>query len=188
MTDSRRRSGRSSSRDKLLDAAAGLVAKHGVQNLTIDAVAAEARVTKGGLIYHFKTRDDLLGALIERMVEQWDVRTRMQDAVRSGGTPVKDALSLLLDETFDMSEEQRTLLTNLLAAAAIYPHLLEPVKAYYARDFEAFNNAPNAGMVMILAAAIDGIALLEILGLHQFSAQQRQAMRDALEKAIGELP
>lgn len=187
MAESRRRSGRSSSRDKLLDAAAGLVAKHGVQNLTIEAVAAEAKVTKGGLIYHFKTRDDLLGALVERMVEQWDVRARMQDATRSGEISVKDALTLLLDETFDMSGEQRTLLTNLLAAAAAHPHLLEPVNALYARHFEAFSHTPHAGMVMVLAAALDGIALLEVLGIHQFDTQQRQAMREALEKAISEL-
>ena len=37
--------GRSSSRDKLLDAAVSLVAQYGVHNLTIEATAAAARTT-----------------------------------------------------------------------------------------------------------------------------------------------
>lgn len=189
MSTSDRRPGRRSSRDKLLDAAADLVTREGVQNLTIEAVAAAADVTKGGLIYHFKTRDDLLAALIERMVQEWDLPPHPQHARPDADGSLKVLLTGLTDVTFDMSEERRRLLTNMLAAASSHPHLLGPVQALYARVYEGISQyGPQAGQAMILAAATDGIALLELLNLHRFTPQQRQAMREALESAIRELP
>ena len=53
-----------SGKQRLIDAAAQIVSTQGVQQLTLEGVAAAAGVTKGGLIYHFKTKDDLLAALV----------------------------------------------------------------------------------------------------------------------------
>lgn len=50
-------------RAALLAAAADLARRDGVQSLTIQAVAAMAGVTKGGLLHHFPGRDALLNAL-----------------------------------------------------------------------------------------------------------------------------
>jgi len=62
--------GRSSSREKLLDAAADLISQGSVHELTLEGVAAAAGVTKGGLIYHFKTKDELVGAVVESYVRE----------------------------------------------------------------------------------------------------------------------
>jgi AcrR family transcriptional regulator len=56
---------RSATRRRLLDAAVAVVRREGPRALTLDAVAAEAGVSKGGLLYHFATKDDLVDALIE---------------------------------------------------------------------------------------------------------------------------
>ena len=48
MSNTEKRQGRTSKRDQLLDAAASIVSKQGVQQLTIDAVALAANVTKAG--------------------------------------------------------------------------------------------------------------------------------------------
>jgi len=189
MTVSDSRPGRSSSRDKLLDAAADLVAQYGVQNLTIDAVAAAAGVTKGGLIYHFKTREDLLTALVERMVKDLDVHARSRNGAHSTDSSLKTQLCHLLNDTFDMPDKRRRLLTNLLAAASSHPHLIAPIQALYARSYEeASHGGPHAGLAMVLAAALDGIALLELLNLHRFTPQQRRALRETLERSISDLP
>ena len=57
---------RPSARERLLDAAVAVVRRDGAQALTLDAVAAEAGVSKGGLLYHFRSKRDLLDALVER--------------------------------------------------------------------------------------------------------------------------
>ena len=173
--------GRSSSREKLLDAAADLISQGSVHELTLEGVAAAAGVTKGGLIYHFKTKDELLGALVERMIELLDQRSRDKAAKR--GNTTSALLQALVDDTFDMPRSEKQLLANLLAAATHYPHLLGPVQQAYDRIYSEFADAgPHAGLALAIAAALDGLSLLELLNLHQFSKRQREAMRRALQQ------
>ena len=177
---------RGSSRDKLIGAAADLITHHGVQELTLEGVAAAAGVTKGGLIYHFKTKDDLLGAVVERLIEQIDHRNRAKAAKRGDTTGA--LLLALVDDTFDLPRGEKQLMTNLLAAASAYPHLLGPVRALFSRVYGEFTAAgADTGMALVLAAALDGITLLELHDFHQFSKQQREAMRKALNELIEKL-
>ena len=57
---------RAARRDQLLDAAERVVRRDGVARLTLDAVAAEAGTSKGGLLYHFASRDALITAMVGR--------------------------------------------------------------------------------------------------------------------------
>lgn len=63
---------RPSNRDKILDAAVRVVLREGLTGLTFDAVAAEAGVTRGGMMYHFPARDALIQAIHEYLARQWD--------------------------------------------------------------------------------------------------------------------
>ena len=58
-------------RDNLLDAAETVVMRQGIANLALDAVAAEAGVSKGGLLHHFPTKDRLVEALVMPSAENW---------------------------------------------------------------------------------------------------------------------
>jgi len=57
----------SSARDRILDAAQNLICAHGVAGFTLDAVAQAAKVSKGGLLYHFNSKDKLISDLQCRM-------------------------------------------------------------------------------------------------------------------------
>lgn len=67
-------------RHQLLDVAAQLCIENGLHALTLDAVAKEAGVSKGGLLHHFPSKQALLQALSnaclddfkERLVEQME--------------------------------------------------------------------------------------------------------------------
>jgi AcrR family transcriptional regulator len=56
-------------RDLLLDAAEEVLSRGGPQALTLQAVASEAGVSKGGLLYHFSTKSELVAALVERLIK-----------------------------------------------------------------------------------------------------------------------
>ena len=58
---------RGDTRKRLLDAAAAVVRRDGAGALTLDAVAAEAGVSKGGLLYHFPTKEAMIAVLLERL-------------------------------------------------------------------------------------------------------------------------
>jgi len=62
---------RGDTRAKLLDAASAVIRRDGPQALTLDAVAAEAGVSKGGLLYHFKSKRELLDGLVDRWMDDF---------------------------------------------------------------------------------------------------------------------
>lgn len=59
-----------STRDRLLDAFESLLVSSGSRAATLDAVAAEGEVSKGGLLYHFHSKDDLVEGMLTRLREQ----------------------------------------------------------------------------------------------------------------------
>ena len=52
--------------DRLLDAAEAVVVRQGIASLTLDAVATEAHMSKGGLLHNFP-----IEALVRRSAEAW---------------------------------------------------------------------------------------------------------------------
>lgn len=70
-TDDTRYAGRvstpSPTRDRLLDAFEALLIEQGEKAATLDAVAARAGVSKGGLLYHFGSKDALVDGQLARM-------------------------------------------------------------------------------------------------------------------------
>lgn len=54
-------------RDRLLDAFEELLVEGGERSATLDAVATAAAVSKGGLLYHFASKDALVAGLLARL-------------------------------------------------------------------------------------------------------------------------
>lgn len=67
---------RPSNRAKILQAAVAVVEREGVSRLTLEAAAEEAGITKGGLLYHFETRDALLTAIHQLLSEEWEAKLK----------------------------------------------------------------------------------------------------------------
>ena len=59
-------------RDRILDAAQRVLVRDGGDRLTIASVAEEARISKGGLFYHFASKQELVEGLIERYTREFD--------------------------------------------------------------------------------------------------------------------
>ena len=60
-------------RDRILDAAQTILLRDGGDRLTIASVAKEARISKGGLFYHFASKQELVEGLIERYTREFDL-------------------------------------------------------------------------------------------------------------------
>jgi AcrR family transcriptional regulator len=58
-------------RNTLLDAAEAVVVEQGIASLTLDAVAREAGMSKGGLLHYFPSKDRLVEALVMRSADGW---------------------------------------------------------------------------------------------------------------------
>ena len=77
----------SPARERILEAAERVVGDVGAARMTLEGVAQAAGVSKGGLLYHFPTKEALTEAMIERLVRGFYAKVR-QDAVLA---PIFDA-------------------------------------------------------------------------------------------------
>ncbi|MFC3999027.1 TetR/AcrR family transcriptional regulator [Nocardiopsis sediminis] len=66
----------STTRDRILDALQDLLIEGGASAVTLEAVAAAAGVSKGGLLYHFPSKSALLDGLIRRLADRADEEFR----------------------------------------------------------------------------------------------------------------
>lgn len=174
---------RGNSRQTLLDAAQAIIMEKGVGALTLEGVAEYAGVTKGGLIYHFKTREVLLLAVVERIVAQ--IEAQFQREAEQKGQTLEAWLLVLIDHMFGMSEEEKTLMSNLLAAVSSYPNQLGPVQQMYERITASLTRDPaHIGLALTVSCALDGILFLELLNIKHFSPDERAAMRQSLIDSV----
>ncbi|MGG3730355.1 TetR/AcrR family transcriptional regulator [Bacillus wiedmannii] len=82
---------------KLLEAAKAIIAEHGMEKLTLKAVAESAEVTQGTVYYHFKTKDQLLLEVTESFCkaswEQIGKDVQLEKALQSAESRcVKDSV------------------------------------------------------------------------------------------------
>ena len=90
------RSGNAMARTRaaILDAAATVVTSHGVRRTTMSDVAATGRVAKATLYNHFRTKDDLLDALVLAQLDQ--LAARCSEVAASGPAAVLELAALQL--------------------------------------------------------------------------------------------
>ncbi|RJN32553.1 TetR/AcrR family transcriptional regulator [Nesterenkonia natronophila] len=103
---------RESKREAALEAAKRIVQREGVTALSYEAVAAEAALTKGGLLYHFPSREDLLLALHQYVADQWEqcmVREVGQDTVTGLDEDTRTAAYVRASQNPDRAELLLTL-------------------------------------------------------------------------------
>jgi AcrR family transcriptional regulator len=65
---------KSKTRAAILAAAERVMSEQGITNLTLDLVAKEAGVSKGGLLYHFASKDELIMGLLDEGYNRFEQR------------------------------------------------------------------------------------------------------------------
>jgi AcrR family transcriptional regulator len=171
----------------LLDATEAVVARQGIANLTLDAVAAEARMSKGGLLHHFPSKDRLVEALVIRTAEGWrSCYTEAYERTQEGpGRMARALLDHCLSDAKCWTEELRRSSSAIFAALAQNPALIQPMRAVYADLHRriAQDGLPS-GVGEAVAAAIDGLWLDWVLGIVPLDQVRVVRVRRALEDML----
>jgi AcrR family transcriptional regulator len=177
------RRGRPGSRDTILAAAETVVAENGAGHLTLDAVAARAQVSKGGVLYNFPTKQALVGAMLTRLLARFDA-ARGKAAARVPPGP-NSALRAYIAATFADADQERW--APVLAAAAEDPRLLDPARRYYASRLAEFDTAagPRASGkddALLAWLAAEGLCFLELFGLLKLDPRRRARLGALLQR------
>ncbi len=173
--------------DNILDAAGAVVFKHGIANLTIDAVAEKVGLSKGGVLYHFGTKEQLIEAMVQRIADQWrdGFNEGYENAAEGPGRAARGMLEQVLSDSKAWTKEIRNASSALFAALAYDPKLLAPMQEVYREMHQrlADDNLPR-GVAVTVIAAIDGMWLWWVLGLRKLDEDLIDQVRTSLDMLV----
>lgn len=171
---------------RILEAAARIVGQAGAAHLTMDAVAAESGLSKGGVLYHFPSKRSLLEGMLQKVLEDIELRTGgYRDAF--GSTPGA-ALRARIRADSEQSPAERGMALALLATAAEDPELLDPAREFIRGAFDEIRDVSgDADFALILLLATEGLRFLDMLDLLPLSAAERQRLHGRLLSLAGEV-
>src|SRR5437868_3404747 len=111
--------------DRMLDAAEAVVVRQGIANLTLEAVAAEAGMSKGGLLHYFPNKDRLVEGLVTRCAEHWRACfLEAYESMSEGPGRMARALLSHLADTQGWTEQCQQSSSAVFAALAQNPKLI----------------------------------------------------------------
>ncbi|MFE4502424.1 TetR/AcrR family transcriptional regulator [Rhodococcus sp. NPDC056743] len=153
-------------RDRILDALEKLLLVNGVAQVTLEAVAAQAGVSKGGLLYHFPSKEALLAAMIRRLGERSD--QQLADAV-AGGTSVTEFYLHIPDANED---EDLGLFRSIIAALRTVDGQHDEIQKAVTEVMRSWDKGLQTEISDPVQAEIvrlvgDGLYLAAMLGLPQ---------------------
>ncbi|CAM5270991.1 TetR/AcrR family transcriptional regulator [Streptomyces griseus] len=178
---------RTSKRTQILDAATRVVQREGVKSVTFDSVAAEAGLTKGGLLYHFASRDDLVQAIHQHLADRWEA-----DLVAAAGKPAAEATRderLAAYTRVAIQSATRAELLLMLEGSTNTAHaaVWEAVTERWAPPPPPAPASASASAALdrfILRLAADGLWLYESLTSDRLDPAMRQAVAERIADAL----
>jgi len=166
----------------LLAAANQVVVRQGVDALTLDAVAGEAGVSKGGLLHHFPTKEALIAGMVQQALDKF-VETLQQELAKDPApdTPGHWVRAYIRATALD-DQENYELHFNLLAANFTNPELLKPMRDFWQEcHTQIMSSGLDPAVATVIRLAMDGLWLTH---LHNFAPLQDPLRSQVIETAL----
>jgi AcrR family transcriptional regulator len=150
-----------STRDRILNALQSILVEEGSSGVTLEKVAAEAGVSKGGLLYHFKSKSDLYDGLARRH--------RLREEANFARVREEGVVASFLDVSWVESEETAAGLWALLTALRGKGELSEEARADVLFIFDGWRDLIHEQVADPVTAEIvrlvgDGLFLSALAG------------------------
>lgn len=171
-------------RARILDAAERVVKTHGAAKLTFEGLVQESGISRGGITYHFATKEDLLRALVERDLAQGKADEARQHA-QCPGDPGAELIALIRTWSRPDSDRRR-FVAGMLSAVAHDPTLLDPVRQHHQREcaLRTWDEAEIQRSVLRLAA--EGLFWSEFFGCSEVPTEHRDRVIVRMEQLARE--
>ncbi len=173
-------------RERILTSARELVIEQGTGHLTIERVAKRAGISKGAFLYHFKSKRELLEALLDGYV------AHLENSLTTAAQKFPDADDPIVPGFAEWFKKFSTddggsaaLGIVLLAVHAHDPSMLQPLRDWYTRLFERLKSSPlGAERATAAVLAIEGLFFLHMFGLDLIKAKDKQKVLDFLTTVV----
>ena len=159
-------------RRHILDSAAQIVAREGAAHLTMDRIAEVSGRSKGGVLYHFPTKQSLLDAMLQRVLDE----TAASVTAARGSLPDSPARGIRawIQAERDLAPDSSALTLALLANASENPELLAPARTFVRDALRALaSESDDYERDLTLWLAVEGLRLMHALELLDLDAGER---------------
>jgi AcrR family transcriptional regulator len=165
---------RNETREKIFKAAMQLAARDGLLTLTLDKVAEESGLSKGGVMHHFATKEALLSGVIMHFTDQ--VEREMTRLVADDPNPsyrwARAMLRMMTssdDASTELVQSRQTMerfMLSVVAATVHNPEIVKPIQAIGQRLRGRLTSVPEEGLEqLIMWLAMDGLFLWQFVGM-----------------------
>ncbi len=171
-------------RRRLLDAATAVIQRDGASSLTLDKVAAEASISKGGLLHHFSSKDALIESLLNETLRAAGDELERRTARYEG--QVGAFASAYLEYVAAPYAEAATSASSILAAAALDGSMHSDARLTFHQWQQRLLNGDGVSELTALLARIlgDGLWLIDLFDLAPPTAEQRSLVVDFVQDRI----
>lgn len=175
----------STTRDTILQAASRIVQRDGVAHLTIDGVAREAGLSKGGVLYHFPSKEAMISGMIMAHITGFTQAIEQAQQENSGSGQWLRAYLKASDETVHQEPDPAVC---LIAAIATNPELLTPLRQHFAIwQEQAVKDGLSPVLATIIRLAVDGLWFADLFQLAPPEGDLREAVITQLHTMAGEV-
>jgi len=174
---------------RLVDAAARLLSRPGAGVVSIEAIAAEAGMTKGAFYHHFADRGELLRAVARRISPVEEMRARIEPLADA---TAREGLIAIARAYFGAMRPRAELLRNLAANASRDPDLARAIMteivgegapvilAWFQRQMELGALRP-VDPTLVVQALVGPVFLAIVLGSDLFDELSRAGIHPAVD-------
>ncbi|MBO9637382.1 TetR/AcrR family transcriptional regulator [Siphonobacter aquaeclarae] len=160
----------------LLEVAFGMVSELGIDALTLEAVAARAGLSKGGLLHHFPSKSALQEALFRESLDQFSASIRQE---REQSPEISPAMAYFRAALTDLaSENRRRALLFLFQAAMKEEYYRTHLTEWYREHLPEGNGI--ASLLTVLVA--DGLWNAGVFGFYTVTEEQQSQIITLLEQ------
>ncbi|HVR66857.1 MAG TPA: TetR/AcrR family transcriptional regulator [Verrucomicrobiae bacterium] len=167
---------RAGTADRIIDAAEAIVEEHGVAALTLEQAAKRAGVSKGGVLYHFPSKEALVAAMIGRFTQRFDnavAQMTTEDSSAKGRT-TRSYVKASFGHAPGTGPKFDRACGSITAALANNPGNLAVVREQSARWQRAVEaDGLDPVFASIIRLAVDGLWLGENFNLMQLNPRMR---------------
>lgn len=167
------------SKSKIIAATISILAEKGPGHLPVEDIASRADISKGGFFYNFKTKEELLIAVLETLKTQLDeqVEARCAADPNPHGRFVRSILTSFLENELNGDIRLRATLACFVEIFTSFPTLkatYQPVYDHYREKM--LNDGMSSEELLLMTSALDGVLLTFMLGADSQVTDERMKL------------
>ncbi len=170
----------------ILAAARKIAVKDGVAQLTIEAVAKQAGVSKGGVLYHYPSKKKLIMALMDQYVAH--LNQELETALEKNQDKPYALVHAFIDwfkRRDGIAPENRDWGAAIFTVQSFDMSLMEPLHQWYRNLFQKIRESVEDNAKTTLGViALEGFFMLSLYNLDYSTPQEREKVLGLIKELL----